>query len=229
MTDVLGQAIADYYHNKRNSKLWIHNKYGVKEEMPVGIYFRSVDEMPDMELIALQQCDGKILDIGAGAGSHVLLLQEKDYDITALEISAHAAEVMKLRGVKNIIAADVFEFKEEKYDTLLMLMNGIGFCGTIEKFRLFLQHAKGLLNEGGQIVFDSSDVAYLYDGKAMPKDNYYGEIEYQYEYRKQKSEWFRWLYIDQDTMIQTAAAEGWSAEVLTEDEFEQYLVKLTRK
>jgi hypothetical protein len=57
-------------------------------------------------------------------------------------------------------------------------------------------------------------------------ETYYGEIEYQYEYRKQKSDWFKWLYIDQHKLIEIATEEGWKTEILFVDELGQYLAKL---
>jgi SAM-dependent methyltransferase len=226
MKDVLGQALWDYYHNLQPGKLWIHNKYGKKEEMPLETYFRNKEHMPHLELAALKQCKGKVLDIGAGAGSHALLLQER-LDVTALEISAMAVELMKLRGVEKVINENIFEFTEHKFDTLLLLMNGIGLTGTILNLRTFLQHAKNLLNRNGQLIFDSSDVAYLFDGKPHVAEPYYGEISYQYEYKKQKTEWFKWLYIDNTTLTKIANGEGWNIEELYVDEYDQYLVKLT--
>lgn len=226
MNDILGQALYDFYLKKSPSKLWIHNKYGSEEEMPVKIYFRDVKEMPDLELVALENCRGKVLDIGAGAGSHALLLQKKGIDVTALEVSSKAAEVMKWRGVQSIIERDIFEFEEERFDTLLLLMNGIGLTGTIARLKLFFRHAKKLLNKGGQLIFDSSDVAYLYEGNLPNGENYYGEIMYQYEYKKQKTDWFTWLYIDLKKLIQISKEEGWEIEILFEDEYDQYLAKL---
>jgi SAM-dependent methyltransferase len=229
MNDVLGQAISDFYNQQLPGKLWIHNKYGKKEEMPIATYFRGSAEMPDLELIALENCKGKVLDIGAGAGSHALLLQEKGLDVTALEISEKAVDVMRLRGVKKVIHQDVFSYTSGAFDTLLLLMNGIGLTGSIELLRQFLSHSKKLLKPSGQLIFDSSDVAYLYDHDIPEMNNYYGEIMYNYEYKKQKTDWFTWLYIDQQLLAKTAEEEGWKTEILFEDEFDQYLAKLTQK
>ncbi|RCH56381.1 SAM-dependent methyltransferase [Mucilaginibacter hurinus] len=225
MVDILGQAVDNYYRRNRRKKLWIHNRYGPKEEMPVATYFRDEDDMPDLEWAALERCHGKVLDIGAGAGSHALVLQERGIDVTALEISPLAAKVMLQRGVQKVVVTDIFNYRAGQYDTLLLLMNGIGLAGTIENLRTLLRHAKILLKPGGQLLFDSSDVAYLYEGD-MPDEEYYGEIWYQYEYDGQKTEWFKWLYIDEATLLKIAAGEGWQAEVLIEDEFGQYLVRL---
>ncbi|MDB5004099.1 MAG: methyltransferase protein [Mucilaginibacter sp.] len=228
MNDVLGQAIFDNYHNLPTGKLWINNKYGPKEEMPIVAYFRAEEDMPDIEFMALEQCRGKVLDIGAGAGSHTLLLQGQGLAVTALDISPLCIKVMKERGIENTIEGDIFTYNEAKYDTLLLLMNGIGLAGTIVQLKQLLLHLKTLLTKGGQILFDSSDIAYLYEGN-LPKQGYYGEIQYQYSYKKLKTEWFNWLYIDEYTLQQIATETGFNIEVLIEDEFGQYLTRLTQE
>ena len=229
MSDILGQALADYYFRDAKSRLWIHNRYGDKENMPVAAYFRDENDMPDLEWLALEKCDGRVLDIGAGAGGHALILQEKGLDVMAMDISPLAVEVIKARGVKNVLEADIFNFTCEKFDTLLLLMNGIGLAGDIDNLKLLLAHFKTLLKEGGQLLFDSSDIAYLYEGTTLPNDKYYGELFYQYEYKKQKSDWFPWVYVDEKTMQAIAKAAGYTMEVLLEDEFGQYLARLTAK
>jgi len=226
MKDVLGQALSDYYQQFKGRRLWVHNKYGPKEKMPVHVYFREPDEMPELEWMALQQCKGSILDIGAGAGSHSLCLQKMGLDITALDISPKAAEVMRLRGVQKALCQDFFALEGDTYDTLLLLMNGIGLSGTLAGLRQFLAQARRLLRPGGRLIFDSSDIAYLYDGKIPDMEGYYGEILYQYEYRKEWSDWFNWLFIDQALLKEISASEGWSVRILLEDPFDQYLAVL---
>lgn len=228
MSDILGQALYGYFKERSRHKLWIHNRYGEKEEMPVKTYFRKEEDMPDLEWLALKECRGKVLDIGAGAGSHALHLQEQDTDVTALDISPLSVEIMKERGIVKAITADIFTFNGKKYDTLLLLMNGIGLAGTLDRLKQLLHHFKELLNPGGQILFDSSDIAYLYEGD-LPVDRYLGEISYQYEYKGEKDEWFQWLYIDEDTMRAIADETGFKMDVLLEDEFGQYLSRLTMK
>jgi SAM-dependent methyltransferase len=225
MNDVLGYAMTDYYQGRSTGKLWVHNKYGPKEEMPVQIYFRDMEAMPELEWMALQQCRGKILDIGAGAGSHALALQQLGQNITALDISPLLAGLMELRGVRTVICGDFFELSAGAYDTLLLLMNGIGLAATLEGLARFLQKAQQLLRPGGQILFDSSDIAYLYKGKLPKGPGYYGELFYQYEYNRKRSDWFQWLFIDRKTFTQIAAKAGWETEILSEDGHDQYLAR----
>ncbi|RYZ37507.1 MAG: class I SAM-dependent methyltransferase, partial [Sphingobacteriales bacterium] len=162
-TDILGQAISDYYNYQRDQILWVHDRFGPKVEMPIATYFRSEAKMPALELAALDLCRGTVLDIGAGAGSHALALEDRKIKVTALDISPLAIEVATMRGVTKAVAEDIFSFSGRKFDTLLLLMNGIGLCGNMEGLRRFLAQAKKLLKPGGQLIFDSSDVAYLFE------------------------------------------------------------------
>lgn len=227
--DVFGNALLDLYKNGDADILWLHNTYDELEEMPVDIFFRDEEEMPELELKALQLCKGKVLDIGAGVGSHALILQNKKIDVTAIDICVNAVNIMKYRGVKKAFVQDVFTYKNVKFDTLLFLMNGIGLTGTLIGFKNFLNQIKSLLNPEGQIIFDSSDIAYLYNESQPPKNQYYGEISYQYEYKKQKGEWFNWLYLDQHTLIDIALEMGWNCEIVFDDGEDQYLAKLSIK
>jgi SAM-dependent methyltransferase len=228
MKDVFGQAIHDYHYNESPGELCIHNRYGPKELMPIEAYFREEEDMPDLEWLALNECRGKVLDVGAGAGSHVLELQKRGYEVTAMDISPLAVEVIHDRGVKQAIVQDIFTYDATQFDTILLLMNGIGLAGNLTKLTTLLNQLKNLLSPGGQLLFDSSDVAYLYEG-ALPKTGYYGEIKYQYEYKNHKTEWFEWLYIDEKTLIDIARQAGYDMEVLLEDEYGQYLSRLTIK
>ena len=214
---------------KGPGKLWVINQYGPREEMPLALYFRQYSDMPELEQTALQHCKGAVLDIGAGAGSHALWLQQKGHEITAIDTSAKAIEVMRYRGVLNALNENIFDYQDARFDTLLLLMNGIGLVKTISGLQHFLQHAKQLLLPGGQLLFDSSDVAYIYEGKPMPSQHYYGEVAYRYQYKKQKTDWFTWLYIDKKLLKQVAVAEGYAVKILAEDEYGQYLVRLKLK
>ena len=227
MEDILGKALTDYLRLPGKHKLWVHNRYGNKEEMPITTYFRKEDEMPDLEWLALEECAGSVLDIGAAAGSHCLALQARGLDVTALDLSPGAANVMRIRGVKHVIKNNIFLYRESKFDTLLLLMNGIGLAATTGGLDKLLLHLKTLLNPGGQILFDSSDVKYVYQGIQLPEEQYYGEIWYRYEYKKRFSDWFSWLYADEQTMSVAAAIAGFNMDVLVQDEFGQYLGRLT--
>ena len=174
----------------------------------------------------MKLCKGRVLDVGAGAGALTLALQKQKLEVDALEISELASKVMYLQGVKSIITGSVYDFSTlEKYDTILLMMNTIGLVGEIKNLQAFFSKLKSLLKSNGQILFDSSDVGYLYkDG--LPTNKYHGEIDYQYEYDGKKGEWFKWLYVDFDTVKKHASEIGVELELLfINEDTGQYLAK----
>jgi SAM-dependent methyltransferase len=227
LMDVFGKALNDFYRKGSSKKLWLHNSYGKPEEMPVDIFFRDEAELTELELTALSFCRGQVLDIGAGTGAHSLVLQGRGFDVSALEISPAASKIMTKRGIRQVINRDINAYAANSYDTLLMLMNGIGLCGDIAGLHVLLPHLKSLLKPQGQILLDSSDISYLYPAGNFPHDSYYGEISYQYEYQGDKGSRFKWLYIDFDYLTNISAGYGLSCEMLFEDDTDQYLARLS--
>ncbi len=230
-SDPYEQALWDYFNGERKASLIIHSNKGEDETVPVKYFFRNFNEMPDLEKKALSLCSGKVLDIGAGSGCHSLILQEKGYDVTALDFRVGLSDLMKARGLKKVLNDDIYKFQSEKFDTLLMLMNGIGLVGDLDGLADFLKHSRKLLNKGGQILLDSSDLMYVYqqdDGsvKINLNEAYYGEVEYQFEYKGINGEPFKWLFVDFSTLSEYASQYGFYCELVLEDENHQYLARL---
>lgn len=225
MTDILGQALSDYTQGDTDAFLLVHTSYGEIETMPASVFFRSESHMPDLEKYMLSLCRGKVLDAGAGAGSHTLWLQEKGSDVTALDISPAAVHIMQQRGVRRAVYGDIFTYTGATFDTILLIMNGIGIAKTVRGLRKLLRRLKKILNRGGQILLDSCDVSYLEEANIYT--HYIGEVTYQFEYKNQKGEPFEWLYLDTDTLHKIASEEGWHCQIIYEED-ETYAARLVR-
>ncbi len=228
---ILELALLDFFEGKHNCpELLIHNKFDVPDLMSPEVYFRDFSGMPDLEVYAMELCQGRILDVGAGVGAHAKYLQDLEKDVTAIEISKIESEIMHKMGVENVVNSDFFLFSDtQKYDTLLFLMNGIGLSGTLAGIKKLLDHARTMLHPDGIILFDSSDVAYLWGKDMIAKQPYYGEIEYRYQYGEQWGDWFHWLYIDAEKMKKECEQNGWDMQVVYEDETDHYLGRLTMR
>ena len=188
--------------------------------------------MPLLEQQALQMARGRVLDVGCGAGSHALYLQnERGLEVTAIDLSVKAIEVCQLRGIRSARVQNVLD-TSEKYDTLLLLMNGAGMCGRLKKMPAFFAHLKTLLNEGGQILTDSSDIIYMFDQNPdgsydVPLyGDYYGELEYTVKYKGKREKPFNWLYVDYNTLQNVAHAVGLQCELVAQGEHYDYLARL---
>ena len=231
MAQVFDRALLDFYHNTAPAPLFLHNNYGFTEEMPVEVFFREPEDFPEIERLALSLCVGEILDVGAGVGTHTRSLQQQNKDVYAIERSVAACDIMFALGTKNVIHGDFFQFSagQQRFDTLLFMMNGIGLAQNLENIVALLSQCQSLLKPGGQVLFDSSDISYLFEEENINKPKgYYGEVVFQYEYKGEKGEPFGWVYVDQDTMKSLANASGWDMQVLFSNEEDQYLARLVQ-
>jgi 2-polyprenyl-3-methyl-5-hydroxy-6-metoxy-1,4-benzoquinol methylase len=234
MKDLFGKAILDFQTNNSPEDLITETTISDEDEMSIAYLFRDFSGMPKLEQEALLLSKGKVLDVGCGAGSHSLYLQnEKKLEVTAIDISDNAVKACQLRGVTNVIKIAFLEFNSiEKFDTILLLMNGTGIFGKLEHVPKYLERLKSLLSENGQILIDSSDIIYMFDededgGKWISGDAYYGELEFTISYKGEKEAPFPWLYMDYNTLRNAAVANGLKCELVLEGDHFDYLARLT--
>lgn len=232
--DPMGAAIADYFANGKATKLRVFSSMFDEDEIPVKQLFRSFEEMPELEQEALRISTGKILDVGAGSGCHSLALQEMGKEVKAIDISPLSVETMQKRGVKDARQQNFFsEQFNESFDTILMLMNGAGIVGKIDNLAFFFQTVKRVLNPGGCLLMDSSDLRYLFEDEEGNldidlEDDYYGEVDFSMKYKNVKGDSFDWLYIDYQTLCLHAAQNGFNVEKIGEGDHYEYLAKISK-
>lgn len=232
--DIMGQALMEYFKHQTEEPLMVKTSLSDPEEYDNAYFFRNFDEMPKLEQKALELAKGKVLDVGAGTGIHALYLQKKSMEVKAIDISELSVDIMQERGVQNSHCIDFYELKDQKYDTLLFLMNGIGLIETMSGFEKFFKHCDLLLNKGGQILFDSSDIIYLFeeeDGSFLIdlNERYYGEVDFQVSYKGIPSEPFPWLFIDFDNFQDQAEKYGFQTELIQRGSHYDYLARVTKK
>lgn len=232
--DPMGKAIFDYHTTGKAAKLRVFSSMFYEDEIPVDTLFRSFDEMPVQEKKAIELCRGRVLDAGAGSGCHSALLKERGLEVVAIDISELSVEVMKQRGIDARVINFFDERFTEKFDTILLAMNGIGIVGKTERLGEFFRAAKRLLAPGGQILLDSSDIKYVFmDEDGSMEINlaagYYGEVDYKMRYKNTTGEPFDWLYIDFDTLSMYAEEHGFSCEKCIDGEHYDYLARITEK
>ncbi|HAP94907.1 class I SAM-dependent methyltransferase [Epilithonimonas hominis] len=234
MKDLMGRAIWDYYHNDNPEDLQTETSISELDELPVDYLFRDFDEMNKIEQKALKLAIGKVLDIGAGAGSHSLYLQnDRNLEVTALDISPKSIEVCKLRGIKNAVAENMLHFSEGNFDTILLLMNGTGIFQSLNVIDIYLKKLYSLLSAKGQILVDSTDILYMFDededgGILIPADRYYGELDYIVHYKGESEDPIKWLYLDLNTLKNAAENNGFKIEKVLQAE-DSYLARLIKK
>ncbi|RZS93066.1 class I SAM-dependent methyltransferase [Aquimarina brevivitae] len=231
--DIFGAAIQDYYADQYSEDIVVQAADFDDDSIPIPYLFRSYEEMPPLEQKALSLCRGTVLDVGCGAGSHALYLQnECKLQVTAIDSSAGAIGVCQQRGVQQAEVSTLYDWKKSGFDTIILLMNGSGIIGRLQEIDRFFTHLKSLLQPNGQVLIDSSDLAYLF----MEEDGgfwvdaaagYYGEMQYRLQYKNQVSDWFDWLYLDYNTLQNAANHHGFVCELAYEGDHYDYLAQLT--
>lgn len=232
--DPLGQMLLDYLNGDQDAAVTVESTTLDMWEMTGRTMFRTFKQMIPIEKKALGLCKGRVLDIGAGSGCHSLYLQSQDIRVDSLDYSAGCVEVMKKRGVKHPFHDSLFALDGPKYDTLLMLMNGIGIAGSLDGLNLFFQFIKTILSKNGQLIADSTDLAGLYDPAVLLqsvldlglKDSYYGETQFTMTYQHIQSDPFDWVYLDFDTLARHAEYHGFSCENILSEKDGKFLCRI---
>lgn len=231
--DPVGQAVYDYHFNSANEPIVVHCDDFDDDIIEPSYLFRSYKQMPALEKKALSLCRGSVLDVGACAGTHSIYLQEKGFDVTALESSPLCCEVLRSRNIQQVVCEDIFKFGGRQFDTILLLMNGTGIGGTLKGLEVLFHHLRTLLNPDGQILIDSSDLIYLYqeeDGSALldlAAGNYYGELIFRTQYKNLVSKSFPWLYVDLNNLQYIAEKNFLNVSNIFNGQHYDYLVRLT--
>jgi SAM-dependent methyltransferase len=222
MIDIFGLAIEDFHNGTKDGIIQVDTNLTEGEELSVPYLFRTEETIPEWEQIALDKAHGSVLDVGACAGCHTNILRDRGLDVHPIDISPLAMSHLKKQG-HPARAINFFDLKDENYDTILLLMNGLGLMEKVDRLPDFLKQAKSLLNKGGQILLESSDIIYMFeeeDGSYLVDINgdYYGEMEYTLSYKEQTAEPFPWLYLSFDLLKDAAEAEGFKVELLYQDQ-----------
>jgi SAM-dependent methyltransferase len=227
------EAMRAYHQGDSSAVIVVYDDFE-RDEVPVSYFFREPDQFPPIELQALELCRGRVLDVGAGSGCHSLELQRRGLDVTALEVLPELVEILRRRGVRQVHIGTWMDVEAGTFDTVLMMMNGLGLTETLAGLRRFFRRARRLLRPGGQILADSTDVRTRMDPEAgrtgrlrRPDGRYVGELHFQLEFRERKGEPFRQLYVDPETLTRHAQRAGWTCDIVRPpDRYGNYLSRL---
>jgi SAM-dependent methyltransferase len=230
-----GTALLAYFQGDTGAKLLVRRDDGQEAPLPVSHFFREPSQFTAIEKAAIERCAGHVLDAGAGTGIHSLILQQKGLQVTAIDIIPAAVEIMARRGVKDVRCADLFDYEDARFDTILMMGHGIGLVETIAGLDRFLIHVHKLLSDEGWVLLDSLDVRVTEDPSNLAYQHanqqagrYIGEIRMQFEFQGQKGPFCGWLHIDSAILNEHAANAGWKCEVIMAEENGNYLAQLTK-
>lgn len=217
--DPHGAALLDCFRGNRGATLTCHQD-GERDDVPAAFWFRKTFD--PLEALALDLCRGHVLDVGAGTGVHALALQDRRIKVTAIDIVPECVTIMRARGVCTTICADMLEVTG-RFDTILCLCNGLDKVGTLAALPRFLEHARTLVERGGQLVADSFDLRVGASPERLAalarreaSGRYFGEVDLRFEYGGLRGAPFSALHVDYPTLARAAERAGWRSELVRE-------------
>ncbi|MEN8163248.1 MAG: class I SAM-dependent methyltransferase [Acidobacteriota bacterium] len=232
----LGAALLAYHDGRHDAVLRVDSDVFDSEDVAVRLYYRpDEDALPDLDQRALDRCAGRILDIGAGAGRHALDLQCRGLEVTALDVSADAVRVMQDRGISDVRQGDIYTSDPGSYDTILLLMNGIGLAGSHEGLQQLFGSFRRLLRPGGRVIFDAAGL-----DAAVHKDEFeelsdmaigrpqLGEVFFRLTFDDLEGSWYPWLFPTSTMMAEAARDAGFECTIIGRGARGAFLVELTR-
>ncbi len=231
----LGAALLAYHNGRHDAVLRVDSDVFDSEKVAVRLYYRpDEDPLSDLDLRALDRCTGRVLDAGAGAGRHALDLQCRGLEVTALDVSTNAVRVMQDRGISDVRQGDIYTSDLGSYDTILLLMNGIGLAGGPEGLERLFDRFRRLLRPGGRVIFDAAGL-----DAAVRKDEFeeltdlaigrprLGEVFFRLTFDDLEGSWYPWLFPTPTMMTEAARAAGFEFTVIGRGARGAFLAEMT--
>eukprot|EP00927_Polykrikos_kofoidii_P031749 TRINITY_DN2722_c0_g5_i1.p1 TRINITY_DN2722_c0_g5~~TRINITY_DN2722_c0_g5_i1.p1 ORF type:complete len:417 (+),score=75.22 TRINITY_DN2722_c0_g5_i1:257-1507(+) len=224
-------------------KFWSNLRPLEPSVLDTGFFFRLPADMPPIERRALELCrqlGGRVLDIGAGAGTHALALEGFGLAAEAIDVDPAAVEVMQFRGVR-ARQCSLWELKDlHDIDTILLLMNSVGVVGSMKRLKEFLTLLHTKTRPGCTVVLDVSppDWVAVHSAAQRRKEpltsNCFQSREWAVltcwvSFGDLQGKAFPLLFTEPWSAASAAAAAGWRADLVAEDvETRHALLRLER-
>jgi len=203
MIDIFGQALQSYWLGRNEPRLIIRRDDGFVVRQDLAAWF--TPRLREHEQWLVDSAVEPIMDLGCGAGRHVLHFQKLGFEIVGLDRSARAVEVCRERGCLDVVDGDVNVHRiagdGDRFHTLLLFGNNIGIAGTPERSVILLRRLRSALAAKGRILVASIDLSkaangthrgYLESNRSAGRSP--GQTRIQLEYGDCIGDWFDWIY-----------------------------------
>ena len=217
--DAYGKAMYDYLQGEPVLEI-IEREDGYFDAFPgTASYFAEFKDWPGCQQRAIRYAQGRVLDVGCGAGRIGLYLQEQGFEVLGIDNSPLALEVCRLRGLKHTSETPVTRISMSRlgtFDTVLMFGNNFGLLGNARRAKWLLKRLYGMTNRQGCILAESNDIHQTqnpdhlaYQQSNRERGRMPGQIRLRVRYHKIVTPWFDYLMVSKDEMTDLIEGTGW--------------------
>lgn len=237
--DAFGHEIWDYYKTGKSYEIIERDDNLIEVSSGAPNYFSEYKNWNNCTKQAIKLTKGTVLDIGCGAGRHTLYLQKKGFEVIGIDNSPLAIKTSKMRGVKDarvIPIDDIGKFKNNTFDTILMLGNNFGLFGSYKKAKSLLRKMKKITKSDAIIIaeginpYNTKNIDHLsYHKLNKKRGRMAGRLRIRVRYRRYVGDWFDYLFVSQKEMKDIVKDTGWKIDKFIQDkEQSTYLVILKK-
>ena len=181
---------------------------------------------------------GRVLDIGCGAGRHALYCQQKGHSVVAIDQSPLAIKVCRKRGVKKAKVLGITQVSRAlgTFDTILMMGNNFGLFGSASRTRWLLRRFKAATSPHARILAEcldpyTTDNPYHldYHGYNRSRGRMSGQLRIRIRYKTHATPWFDYLFVSRDEMRELIEGTGWRIVRFIEPRGGRYVAVLEKE
>ena len=236
-SDAFGRQLLDHFAGRADqprARIEREDGWGGPAQ-PVTDFFDDYDDWPSIEQRLIGHAQGRVLDVGAGAGRHALYLLERGHEVVAIDHSPGAVELCRTRGVE-AFERDVFDLPEGLFDTVLLLNQNLGIGGNLARTRSLLELLHERTAPDAVILGDTVDPLMFtpmpphleYHTSAAEHGRDVGQIRIRFRYEDAVTPWLDLLLLRREDLEPVLSGTGWRLEQ-EYTEYSQYGVVLRRE
>lgn len=214
--DAFGQLLLDHLAGRGGQAILERDDGRAQPALPAAVFFGAFDKWPPEEQQVFEGVQGRVLDVGCGAGRHSLEAQRRGCEVVAIDISPGAVEVARRRGVIDVRLLPLADVDHTLgvFDTLLMMCGNFGLFGTEVEARRLLRTLHEITSVEGRIVFDSvdpsddrEDLSYQARNRSLGRRP--GQVTIRLAYGDVTTPWFELLNLSPSELEELLDGSGW--------------------
>ncbi len=235
--DAFGHEMLDYLEKGEAVEIIERDDGFIDVSGGAKAYFAEYEEWPSHQKEAMAYVNGRVLDVGCGAGRVALYLQEKGLEVLGIDNSPLAIDVCKRRGLKKCRVLPVTRVSSRLgvFDTILMFGNNFGLFGSPRRARWLLRRFGNMTSLQGRIIAESNDVHkteipehLVYHEFNRKRGRMPGQVRIRVRYRRHATPWFDYLMVSKEEMRGILADTGWRVSGFLDSEGSPYIAVIEK-